>query len=286
MARWFFVFLIFLSIPAMSSDSPLKSGDVFKDCESCPELVVIPAGKFLMGDTEFSYQTMFIVNGHRDPPFRNGPVHQVEIKKPFAMGRFEITLEEWDACVKEGPCEVRRSAPTSLAEQWRKGLGSGRYPQQFVNFEDVQTYMVWMTKKTGFIYRLPSEAEWEYAARGGTDTHFWWGNEYISNKTVVTYMNPEGGDIAEVGSKEANPFGLFDMLGNLNEWTLDCVHDDYKAAPTDGAAWLEGNCKQRMVRGASYEDMYLNWIVVTARNHGPKNVRDMGLGFRILRELG
>jgi formylglycine-generating enzyme required for sulfatase activity len=295
MMRWFWVLLICISFPAMSSDSPLKSGDVFKDCESCPELVVIPAGKFLMGDTVYSYPVIRSDGnggtGWHDEQ-TSGPKHEVTINKPFALGRFELTIEEWDACVKEKACQVIVSP---FRENWLKGLGSGRYPQPGVLYKAGDAYLKWLSQKTGFTYRYPSEAEWEYAARGGTNTLYWWGDEPSRKHSVVSYglrdftfwglMGRDFAELAEVGSKSPNPFGLYDMLGNLTEFTRDCPHISYNGAPSDGSAWIEDDCEGRMTRGAYYIQKLKRWLVVSARDVQHLDQTDSLTGMRVLREL-
>ena len=259
---------------------------------------IIPAGQFLMGDALYKYPAwhkteegvVYVVD-----EAQTEPIHEVKFAKPFAMGRFEITIEEWQACVKEKACPKRWSDPESLLDSWYAGTGRGRYPQQFIFFKDIAGYMMWISSKTGHTYRLPSEAEWEYAARAGTRTPFWWGDEADPNKAVFSYglqrftfwglLDQKWAKIAQVGSKGPNPFGLYDMLGNLFEYVADCANDSYVGAPDDGSAWLSGNCKRSVIRGAGYLTNSLEWVVVSARDESSRDSGGNSDGFRVVREL-
>jgi formylglycine-generating enzyme required for sulfatase activity len=184
----------------------LKPKDTFKECTACPELIVVPAGNFTMGspDTE---------------PERNAnesPQHGVTIAKQFAVSRFAVTFDEWDACVADGGCNAYKPSD----QHW----GRGRRPVIYVSYGDTQTYLKWLTRKTGKPYRLLSEAEFEYAARAGTKTTYYWGDK-------IGQANANCGDCgsqwdnkgtAPVGSFAANSFGLYDMAGNVWEWVEDC----------------------------------------------------------------
>jgi formylglycine-generating enzyme required for sulfatase activity len=218
-------------------------GSEFSDCETCPVMVVVPAGTVMMGTP----------SGER---FRGAePLHEVVISEPFAVGKYEITFDQWDACVAEGGCDGYM--PTD------HGWGRGRRPVIQVHFDDVQNYIAWLSEKTGKPYRLLSETEWEYAARAGTQTPFSFG-ETISSELAnydgrTGYNGGPTGEFREqtvpVGSFEPNAFGLYDMHGNAWEWVEDCWNDIYtEAMPTDGSAWLGGDCSGRVMRGGSWED--------------------------------
>jgi formylglycine-generating enzyme required for sulfatase activity len=242
----------------------------FSDCAGCPQMVVIPAGEFTMGS----------------PPAEQGAEaqHRVTIAVPFAVSKFEITFDEWDACVAGGGCGGYRPAD--------EGWGRGNRPVMNTSWGDAKAYVTWLSRKTGQPYRLLSEAEWEYAARAGTTTMFSHG-ETIS-PTAANYDGSTDGSgpsdvnrqtTLPVGSFSANAFGLYDMNGNVSEWVEDCWHDDYTAgAPTDGSAWLEGNCNGRVVRGGSWEDSQTE-LRSAARTGGDKEDRFYTDGLRIARGL-
>ncbi len=225
-------------IQAAAPSKPTVSGGA-KDCELCPELVTIPAGSFTMGSPE----------SEPDRGSDEGPTHAVTIAKPFSMGKYEVTFEEFEACVDDGGCKSRPDD---------KGWGRERRPVMNVSFPDVEAYLAWLSKKTGKTYRLPSEAEWEYAARAGTTTAFHFGDnisvDQANFNAKYVYNGSEPGEYrkktTEVGSFPANAFGLHDMHGNLWEWTQDCYVDSYEGAAADGAAQTnKGDCNNRVVRG-------------------------------------
>ena len=211
-------------------------GGTFRDCEACPEMVVVPAGSFMMGspDTEA---------GRWD---REGPVHRVTIPAPFAVGKYEVTCVEWDACVAAGGCQGA----------WKdSGCGRGDRPITWVSWNDAQVYVRWLSHETGERYRLLSEAEWEYAARAGSRTRYAWGDGIGSNRAKCDGCGSRWDDeaTAPVGSFTPNAFGLYDMHGNASEWVEDCWNASYSGAPTDGSAWTKQQCTERVVRGGSFE---------------------------------
>lgn len=204
-----------------------------------PAMVLIPAGRFQMGCVE-----------GKDCYDINIPVHAVEVRA-FQMGKHEVTFNEWDACVADGGC-------THWPDD--KGWGRGQRPVINVSWDDIQTYLTWLRQKTGTAYRLPSEAEWEYAARAGTTTRFSTGDCITTAQANFGGNNPAEGcpkgesreKTLEVGSFAANPFGLFDMHGNVWEWTQDCWKNSYSGAPSDGSATSDGDCSKRVVRSGSW----------------------------------
>ncbi len=213
-------------------------GTSFADCDGCPEMVVLPAGRFSMGSPE--------EEDGRLPG--EGPVRGVAIVRPFAIGKHEVTRDQWMACVRENGCE---NLPKR--EPWETGL----HPAMRVSWSDAQQFVLWLSDKTGKDYRLPTEAEWEYAARAGTETSYWWGEDFGRNNAncKVCGSRWDRKQTAPVGSFKANRFDLHDTAGNLWEWTEDCWHDGFSGAPTDGRAWLTGgNCSYRVIRGGSWLD--------------------------------
>ena len=229
-------------------------GEVFRDCDVCPEMVVVPAGSFIMGSPETE-------EGRRE---NEGPQRRVTIGYAFAVGVYEVTFAEWDACVLAGSC--------GGYEPGDFGYGRGRRPVLNVSWDDAWQYLDWLTEQTGEDYRLLGEAEWEYVARAGTRTARYWGeseqdqcryaNGYDSSSHAELewgFMNPVGcrdrqAQTAPVGTYRPNAFGVYDVLGNAEEWVEDCENHSYEGAPTDGRPWYSGDCARRMVRGGSYRD--------------------------------
>ena len=209
-------------------NAAVEVGKVFRDCRRCPEMVVVPAGSYRMGSPSYEDE---------------GPVHRVTIGEPFAVGVYEVTLAQWDSCVRDGGCSHRLKFDRDRAN----------YPVVNVNWTDVQQYVGWLAGETGQAYRLLSEAEWEYVARAGTTTQYWWGDEIGHNRASCNGCGGQwDGKRAPVGSFGANAFGLYDIHGNVWEWVQDCWNESYAGAPTDGSAWGRGDCSRRVLRGGSW----------------------------------
>jgi len=250
-----------LSPPREPVRRDLKPGDTFRDCAECPELVVLPAGSFRMGSS----------NNDREEP-----VHEVSIGSPFAIGVREVTFEEWDRCVDDGGCKFRPAD---------RGWGRGNRPAINVSWLDAKEYVTWLTRKTGHTYRLPTEAEWEYAARGGTASPYWWGRSVGTRHANCRECSTgESERTLPVGSYKANPFGLYDTAGNAAEWVEDCWNDSYQGAPTDGSAWTTGQCRLRVLRGGSF-DSQSDYVRSNSRFRYDSDVRYSGNGFRVVRQL-
>jgi len=221
---------------------PPQPGETFVDCARCPPMVVIPEGEFVMGSPAGELL--------RAP--NEGPQHRVTVSR-FALARTEVTFEQYRHCVEAGACSY---LPRD------EGWGQGDRPVINVSMEDAGAYVRWLSDVTGRRYRLPSEAEWEYAARGGTTTRFYTGNCLNPQQANFDARRPasdcpEGnrlGKTLPVASFPPNPFGLHDMHGNVREWTLDCWNPDYEGAPTDGSAWIEGDCSRAVLRGGSWRN--------------------------------
>ncbi len=254
--------------PAPAASHPM----IIKDCRDCPQMVAVPAGEFMMGSPG-------------SEPHRGAEAqHVVTIFRAFAVSRFEITFAEWDACVADGGCGgYRPEAP------W----GRGRMPVVNVNFANAQAYAAWLSKKTGHRYRLLSEAEWEYAARGGAKGAYASGptisakdaNFDASEKTELNVKGAARGKAVAVGSFRPNAFGLYDMHGNVWEWTADCWNDEYGAsAPRDGAPALTGDCNGHVLRGGSWEDGAAD-VRAAARVANAATDRSWSDGIRVAREL-
>jgi formylglycine-generating enzyme required for sulfatase activity len=249
------------SSSSATTASPLT---VFRDCADCPEMVRISAGSFLMGSPENGGQS----NEH--------PQHTVHVPA-FWIGKYAVTFEEWDACVAAGGCSTKPSDD---------GWGRGRQPVINVNWNDAQQYVRWLSTKTGHTYRLPSEAEWEYAARAGTTTRYYWGDEIGRGHANCGLCGSQWDKklTAPVGSFAPNPWGLYDMSGNVWQWTRDCRHDNYSGAPADGSAWTaECTSLYYVVRGGGWYDPPTLANVVIRFNRDATGVyKDEG--FRLARD--
>jgi formylglycine-generating enzyme required for sulfatase activity len=243
----------------------------FKDCAGCPRMVVLPAGEFTMGSPP-------------SEPHRGAESeHRVTIATPFAVSKFEISFDEWDACVKSGGCGGYRPDD----QNW----GRGKRPVINISWDNAEAYVNWLSHMTGKNYRLLSESEWEYAARAGTTTPFSSGGMITPNQANYDGSVDGAGPskvnrqkTMPVGSFPANGFGLHDMHGNVSEWVADCWHDEYTAAPADGSPWVEGNCDGRVVRGGSWEDSQ-GELRSAARTAGARNDQFYTDGLRIARNL-
>jgi formylglycine-generating enzyme required for sulfatase activity len=239
----------------------------FRDCKLCPEMVRVPAGEFIMG-SEPGDET-------------ERPAHLVRIAKPFAIGKYEVTFEEWEACALMGGCTRQPDD-----HKW----GRGRQPVMNVTWDDMQAYAAWMSKITRKRYRLPSEAEWEYAARGGTKTEFWWGQTPgQGNANCRNCGTAWSGDrTAPAGSLPPNPFGLHDTAGNLWEWTQDCWSPSHDGAPQDGTARggiiPPDKCPLRVMKGGAWY-YYPAMSRPATRTKQDVRIWSYTVGFRLVREL-
>jgi formylglycine-generating enzyme required for sulfatase activity len=233
-----------------------------KDCDACPLMVALSPGPFTMGS-----------NGS-DPSER--PAHKVALHTPFAIGKYEVTVGEWGQCVKASVCPSVPSAANA----------ADKLPMRDVSWDEAQLYLKWLSTVSRRPYRLPTEAEWEYAARGGTTTRYWWGEQMKGgNSSCQGCGEPWKADAPPpVGSFVANPFGLADMNGSVWEWVQDCWHSSYKGAPADGSAWADGGCQSRVIRGGSWreDDSYM---LSTTRFKYDASVRQSQNGFRVARAL-
>jgi formylglycine-generating enzyme required for sulfatase activity len=251
-----------------AEERSLRPKDTFKECADCPEMVVVPAGTFAMGSPASE-------KGRYND---EGPQHDVTFRQPFAVGKFELTFDEWDACVADGGCNRYRPSD--------EGWGRGRRPVIYVAWDDANAYVAWVAKKTGEPYRLLTEAEYEYAARAGTTTVYPWGNAVGQNNANCIGCDSQWNkQTAPVGSFAANGFGLYDMLGNVWEWTEDYYHDSYSEAPADGSAWTKGgDYGKRVLRGGSWSIDPV--LLRPAHRYGFSIVsRILTFGFRVGRTL-
>jgi formylglycine-generating enzyme required for sulfatase activity len=226
-----------------------------------PQMVTIPAGRFWRGSPP--------EEDGRGPD--EGPLKVVTIAKPFQIGKFEVTFDEWDVCVADGGCAYSPSA---------NGWGRGRRPVIFISWDDAQGYLAWLSRKTGRAYRLPSEAEWEYAARAGTGTAYAFGADIAPSQAAFSTDRT-----APVGSFAANAFGVHDMHGNVWEWVQDCYRESYDEAPTDGSPYT-GTCakRERVVRGGAWFNTK-KYLRSAARDSDEAHMRYDILGFRVARSI-
>ncbi|MGX1789006.1 SUMF1/EgtB/PvdO family nonheme iron enzyme [Bosea sp. NPDC055332] len=244
--------------PAPAASSPART---VRDCDDCPELTLIPAGSFEMGSNEmFEFEK---------------PVHAVSISRPFYLGTDEVTFAQWDACVAEGGCSHRPGD---------RNLGRGKRPVTDIHWNDANAYVVWLSYKTGGKYRLPTEAEWEYAARAGTTTAYPWGGAVDKEMANCIGCNTQPlRQASEVGQFPPNRFGLRDMAGNAAEWVADCWSENYRAAPRDGSAYAPPGCRERVLRGGSFNNDP-RYLRSAARFKYESDVRFYTNGFRVARE--
>jgi formylglycine-generating enzyme required for sulfatase activity len=243
-----------------SSTNRVEVGQAFRDCTNCPEMVSVPAGSFMMG-AKLDYAD---------------PAHRVTMASNFAIGRFEVTFDEWGQCVDEGGCKTRPDD---------RGWGRGQRPVINVSWLDAKAFVAWLSQKTGYKYRLPTEAEWEYAARAGSGTTYWWGSDLGSGRANCQNCNTSQGRMTlPVGSFKPNAFGLYDTSGNVAEWVEDCWHDDYHGAPTDGSAWSQPQCQLRVLRGGAFDSDGV-YVSSASRFRYDYDVPYSANGFRIVREL-
>ncbi len=280
---------------------PSGPGKLFRDCADCPEMVVIPAGSFDMGSP--SYET------GRDSD--EEPMHRVSVKR-FALGKTHLTRGEFASFISQTGYQTGGSCSTFAGGKWEDRQGilwkdpgfpqDDSHPVVCVNWNDAKAYVDWLSRKTGQNYRLPSEAEWEYAARAGTTTARYWGESpdlacHYANvgdstlKRQVTDLRGEthncsdGYAYTSPGARFApNAFGLYDVIGNALEWTEDCVNGNYVGAPNDGSAWLTGNCTGRVLRGGSWINVP-RYARSAIRSGITASGRFTGIGFRIARMI-
>jgi formylglycine-generating enzyme len=286
----------------------------FRDCDECPTMVQIPAGKFLMGSAYSETTREGVPN-----PFGTWehPRHAVTIKNSFAIGRTAVTRREFEFFVRDSGYEPQGCHLYSKDvkpqggwmfdpdRSWRNpGFAqTDQHPVVCVSFHDAQKYLQWLSLKAKATYRLPTEAEWEYAARAGRGTARFWGDgrdeacrfANVADLTAAEALKWDPYDsekvfqcrdgyihTAPVGSFEPNPFGLYDMLGNVWQWVGDCFHEDYLKAPADGSAWISGRCDFRIIRGGSW--YYFPRSVRSAyRLRIPAGTHNLISGFRVVR---
>ena len=234
----------------------MTAGTVFRDCPNCPEMIVVPPGSFLMGESS---------------------KHSITLPRAYAVGKFEVTFLQWDSCVAAGGCAHKPSD---------YGWGRGTRPVINVSWDDAKQFTAWLTRKAGKPYRLLTEAEWEYAARAGTTTAYYWGD---SDSDICRYASVDKGGIgcgsnktSPVGERRPNAFGLYDMLGNVWEWTEDCWSESVEGVDSGASARTSGDCGQRVKRGGSWI-RFTDYARATDRLRNAVDGRFFDLGFRVTR---
>ncbi|MCI0465759.1 MAG: SUMF1/EgtB/PvdO family nonheme iron enzyme [Beijerinckiaceae bacterium] len=274
---WFFTMRPYMHsevLPyALSAEAEraLRPKDSFRECaKDCPEMVAVKEGEFWMGsppEEEGRYET-------------EGPRHKVTIAKRFAVSKFEVTFADWAACVAVGGCPQEGRASGA-------GMGRDKKPVIYVSWDDAKHYVAWFSKMTGKEYRLLTEAEWEYAARAGTKTRYFWGDDPGKGNANCDGCGSQWDtkETAPVGSFKPNAFGLYNMHGNVWEWVEDAWHENYNGAPEDGSAWLQGGDPSlRAVRGGSWI-VYPQDLRAATRDRDTTYSRSSNLGFRVARTL-
>ena len=280
-----FVLLSTAAAPGFAAPTPESTPAPvpFRDCPECPAMVVVPAGSFMMG-TPSSEGRLYA---------NESPQHRVTIRKPFAVAVYDITFDEWYPCISDSGCNGKWPQD----QDW----GRGKRPIINVTWDDAQAYVRWLNDKVRKAqhlppadpsdlkpgpYRLLSEAEWEYAARAGSTTAYYWGDTRGINNANCDGCGSEWDNkqTAPVGSFPPNAFGLFDMAGNVLQWVEDCYHDDYTKAPADGSAWVSGECRARVQRGGAwYNSTY--YLRSANRYSNGAFFRGLNVGFRVAKTL-
>jgi formylglycine-generating enzyme required for sulfatase activity len=316
MRTWLlFMITTFVALGVVVGAEARPEPKTFRDCPDCTEMVVVPAGSFMMGASPEEEKR----HGASTLSSKNGPVHKVTFAKPFAIGKYPITVAEFrkfvdetgyqmpDSCFNQRKVEGHMIYEEARGYTWRSpGFPqTDRHPVVCVSWEDAMAYAAWMSKKTGHKYSLPNEAQYEYAARGGTTTSYFWGDErdekacLYANEPDLDQSAAMGPDAPKepryrfpchdgyaytspVGSYRPNPFGLYDMQGNVWEHTADCYNPSYAGAPTDGSTWTTGDCDAHMSHGGSYGNAaFTSYVAMRA----PRDADYHGhsWGFRLVR---
>lgn len=293
------LFLILASAGAVSGFSTARAGEAskpFKDCESCPEMLALPASP-----------KDFKIGSPPDEAGHNPREKQFAVSiKPFAIGRLEVTVAEYKACVAAGGCQQpewlepggQHNVETGVSKYYKlygTSITGERQPIVGVSHDDALAYTAWLTKTTGKTYRLPSEAEWEYAARAGTTTAYWWGAEVMKNGKAMAACQGCGSEwdsklLAPADAFEPNPWGLYNVHGNVWEWVADYDCDDYSSGPADGTPRATDNCARRdqpglfVLRGGSvfYEARFAR---AASRLRNFAYFRNVSVGFRVAQSL-
>jgi formylglycine-generating enzyme required for sulfatase activity len=286
-------------VPQIAAPPVTAARSSFQDCDACPEMIAIPPGFFQMGSPP----------SHPLRVANETPQHTVRFAVPFALGKFEVTIDQFAAFVDAAGYQPTLQCFVYAVDtdQWQlkpasfrapSYLVTGAHPAACVSWNDARAYVAWLSAKTGKTYRLPSEAEWEYAARAGATTLFSFGDAEHPNPCAYAKLadastrfswrlercsSRHGHGTAPVGRHHPNKWDVHDMHGNVWEWVQDCWHDTYANAPADGSAWLtDGNCSRRITRGGSWHNPLVA-LRVTHRQHFHVTSAAAHRGFRVAR---
>ena len=266
--------LILVSLPLWSQqdsgDSAPSPGETFQDCDECPKMVVVPSGSFRMGSPKSE--------GGAD---HERPMRRVRIDYRFAVGVYEVTFAEWYACVDAGGCG--HYANNMLGDYTDYDREKG--PVMNVDWKDAQSYVRWLSARTGKTYRLLSESEWEYVARAGTETAYSWGDSIGVNRANCGGCGDQWWIPAPVGSFAANAWGVYDMHGNVREWVQDCWNENYEGAPADGSAWESEDCSYRVTRGGAWQNYDPRDLRSASRSGNDIYQWNSDFGFRVARDF-
>ena len=244
-----------------SEESALVPLDRFKECDFCPVMIVVPAGRFTMGASA----------DEAGSTADERPQHQVTFPR-FSVGRFPVSLDEWNACVVGKGCSFRPSDPTS--SEWK--------PVTNIQWAEAKEYVEWLSRATGKPYRLLSESEREYVARAGTTTAFWWGDSFAIDRVEERQL--AGTNSPPPRPSLPNPWGIYEVHGSVYDWVEDCWHDTYQGAPADGSAWIEGDCSRHVLRGGSFSRAMQTRRAAARIWFGPEN-RMRYMSVRVARTL-
>lgn len=295
---------------AGQENTKLGAGSTFTDCSDCPEMVVVPAGRFLMGlprgEMTHDIEGMWFFDRWLPRSFEASamPQHSVRIDHPFGLGKYDVTRGEFAAFIRDTGYRVGEDCTLLRGRKFFHPAGASwlspgftqtdRDPVVCVTWQDARAYVSWLNNKLhtgnslnrGGHYRLPTEAEWEYAARAGQQTARWWGDLIGLNNADCDECGSKWDDkgTAPVGSFRPNPFGLYDMLGNVWQWVEDCWHGDYGGAPSDDSAWVSESCTAHVMRGGGWPSDA--WVLRSAIRSKPGvDKRTNYIGFRIAKAL-
>jgi formylglycine-generating enzyme required for sulfatase activity len=278
---------------SLERERALKPKDTFSECTRCPDMVVVPTGSFIMGSPV----------SERGRNEYEAPQHRVTFTRQFAAGKFAVTVDQFAAFAQETGYDTGLACDIYADGSWEKRSGRSwrnpdfaqvsSQPVVCVGWDDAQAYVAWLSRMTGKNYRLLSEAEREYVTRAGTTTPFWWGSSISTSQAAYdgnhTYGGGSTGEFRKgtmpVDSFQANPWGLYQVHGNVWEWTEDCWNEKYYGAPADGSPWTGGDCNVRIIRGGSWDSdpMFLRSAYRVARPDIAWRIND--LGFRVARAL-
>jgi formylglycine-generating enzyme required for sulfatase activity len=238
--------------------SPTAAMMAERDCEYCPRMLGLPGGPFVMGSGRGLHEM---------------PLHSVNVA-PFFLAQFPVTVGEWRRCVVMKAC-----SPDPIGKAEFDDL-----PVHNLSWDDAKQYISWLSQMTHRTYRLPTEAEWEFAARANTGSTYWWGDLLVDDRANCHECGLpfENDEPAPVGTFIPNPFGLFDMAGGVDQWVADCWHESYRSAPSDASVWDSPNCRERVLRGGSWKDDPTR-LASASRSHAVARTRDARYGFRVAR---